>query len=229
MMENETINYHSSLGIVMQPILYSFRRCPYAMRARLAIAVSQQTVRLREIVLKHKPEELLAISPNKTIPVLQLNDNSDNSVLDESLEIMVWALSKNDPEQWLNADLDKMLALIDINDYEFKAWLDKYKYADRYPDNSPTYYRQQAEDFIALLETHLIKQQYLFSNNITLADMAIFPFIRQFASVDKPWFEQTGYNNVKLWLNKLIESDIFTHCMKKYPTWLVSGEEITFP
>ena len=229
-MVNETINYHLILGMVMQPILYSFRRCPYAMRARLALAISEQTVRLREIVLKHKPAELLAISPNKTIPVLQLTDEmGTDSVLDESLDIMVWALSQNDPEQWLSPAIGEMLDLIDINDYEFKPWLDKYKYADRYPEYTTDFYRQQAEEFIFLLESRLTAHPYLFSSRISLADMAIFPFIRQFASVDKTWFEQSEYSEVKRWLETLMKSDLFSNIMKKYPTWLESGEEIIFP
>ena len=210
----------------MLPILYSFRRCPYAMRARLAIAISEQEVRLREIVLKHKPAELLAISPNKTIPVLQIN-NQD--VLDESLEIMVWALSKNDPQSWLNDSLPEMLSLIDNNDYEFKSWLDKYKYADRFPEYDQAYYRDQAEDFLMILESRLQKKTYLFANHITLADTAIFPFIRQFASVDKKWFEQSPYLRVQEWLTELVNGELFINAMKKYPTWLESGEDILFP
>ena len=213
----------------MRPILYSFRRCPYAMRARLAIAVSEQKVQLREIVLKNKPAELLAISPNKTIPVLQLGKNGDQQVLYESLEIMVWALSQHDPEQWLDAPLEEMFLLIDENDYEFKPWLDKYKYADRFPEHNEAYYRDQAEDFLMLLENRLNNNTYLFSDHITLADMAIFPFIRQFASVDKIWFEQSPYLQVQQWLTRLIKCDLFMACMKKYPTWLESGEEFLFP
>jgi glutathione S-transferase len=215
----------------MLPILYSFRRCPYAMRARLAIAVSKQPVRLREIILKNKPAELLAISPDKTIPVLQILDQNNNTtqVLTESLEIMVWALHQNDPEQWLNGPLNDMLSLIDQNDNEFKSWLDKYKYADRHIEHEPNYYREQAEDFIMQLEQHLQHHQYLFSHNITLADMAIVPFIRQFASVDQEWFEQSPYVAVQKWLNTLINGPLFSDCMVKYPTWLSSGEEILFP
>jgi glutathione S-transferase len=214
----------------MLPILYSFRRCPYAMRARLAIAVSEQKVQLREIMLKDKPAELLAISPNKTIPVLQfINNNGKQEVLTESLEIMVWALVKNDPKKWLTAQLKEMLILIDNNDYEFKPWLDKYKYADRFPDYSQEYYRDQAENFLMLLEDKLTIQPYLFAQRPTLADMAIFPFIRQFASVDKIWFEQSPYSQVKKWLVALINEPLFNACMHKYPTWLDSGKEVIFP
>lgn len=226
----------------MQPILYSFRRCPYAMRARLAIAVSQQQVSLREIILKNKPAELLAISPNKTIPVLQLNNlentaehqttsiiEDNPNVLFESLEIMVWALEKNDPQGWLNGPLSEMLLFIDHNDFAFKPWLDKYKYADRYIENDKEYYRENAEEFLMMLEARLRNNQYLFGEHITLTDMAIFPFIRQFASVDQEWFEQSPYLAVQKWLDQLVNGDLFAVSMKKYPTWLVSGEAFLFP
>jgi len=214
----------------MTPILYSFRRCPYAIRARLAIAISQQKVQLREIELKHKPSELLTISPNKTIPVLLLNnDKTQDSVLTESLDIMVWALSENDPNQWLTRQLRDMLDLIDSNDYEFKPWLDKYKYADRFPEHSEEYYRDQTNDFLMHLEDRLTIQNFLFAARPTLADMAIFPFIRQFANVDKTWFEQSHYLHVKKWLTTLINDPLFENCMQKYPTWLASGEDVIFP
>jgi len=212
----------------MPPILYSFRRCPYAIRARLAIAVSEQSVRLREIILKDKPAELLAISPEKTIPVLQFND-AQATVITESLEIMIWALNENDPQQWLAPPMTEMLALIDCNDYEFKPWLDKYKYADRFPAYSEHYYRDRADDFLMQLETRLLATPYLFGSQISLADMAIFPFIRQFASVDTTWFEQSHYLRVKQWLATLLGSPLFVTCMEKYPTWLTSKEDISFP
>jgi glutathione S-transferase len=201
------------------------------MRARLAIAVSRQQVHLREIILKNKPAELLAISPDKTIPVLQITGqvNHADQVLTESLEIMVWALHQHDPEQWLNGPVNEMLALIDQNDYEFKSWLDKYKYADRHIEHDQTYYREQAEDFLMILEKRLHDHQYLFSDNVTLADMAIFPFIRQFASVNQTWFEQSPYVAVKKWLDTLLNGKLFFDSMKKYPTWLSSGEEFIFP
>lgn len=210
----------------MPPILYSFRRCPYAMRARLAIAVSKQQVQLREIILKHKPAALLAISPNKTIPVLQIDELN---VLSESLDIMLWALNNNDPQQWITPALDDMLLLIKSNDNEFKSWLDKYKYADRFPEHSEEYYRDQADPFLSQLENRLIEKRYLFADQLTLADMAIFPFIRQFAAVDAKWFEQSPYPRVRDWLVGLIESPLFVASMKKYPTWLDSGKEVTFP
>lgn len=210
----------------MPHYLYSFRRCPYAMRARLAIAYSKQNVQLREILLKEKPQELLQISPKGTVPVLQL---SNGEVLDESLEIMVWALSENDPEHWLNDNIHQSLTLIDENDFEFKAWLDKYKYADRFPENTETFYRQQCEDFLVKLEQRLKQHTYLFSNNISLADMAIFPFIRQFSGVDKTWFEQAPYPHLQHWLDNLVSSQLFISIMEKYPTWLSTNQSQTFP
>lgn len=210
----------------MTHTLYSFRRCPYAMRARLAIAYSQQQVQLREIILKNKPAEMLAISSKGTVPVLQL---SNGKVLDESLDIMAWALSHNDPDNWLASDLNQMLSLIDENDFEFKTWLDRYKYADRFPEFKESYYRDQCEDFLIKLEQRLTISQYLFSNQLSLADIAIFPFIRQFASVDTQWFQQTPYQNVKNWLDELINSENFHRIMHKYPTWIESKQEQTFP
>jgi len=190
----------------MAHTLYSFRRCPYAMRARLAIAYSQQQVQLREIILKEKPPEMLALSEKATVPVLQL---SSGEVLDESLDIMAWALSHNDPNNWLAGNLNQMLSLIDENDFEFKEWLDRYKYADRFPEFTESYYRDQCEDFLVKLELRLTVTQYLFANKLTLADIAIFPFIRQFASVDKQWFQQTPYHNLKIWLDGLISIVLF--------------------
>ncbi|WP_019612926.1 glutathione S-transferase [Psychromonas ossibalaenae] len=210
----------------MNHTFYSFRRCPYAMRARLALAVSLQTVNLREIILQQKPSEMLTVSAKGTVPVLQL---TDGTVLDESLDIMAWALEKSDPDGWLKNDLSEMLTLIDENDFEFKPWLDKYKYAERFPEYPVSYYRQQAEDFIFILENRLVNKPYLFGENISLADMAIFPFIRQFSGVDKNSFEQSPYVNVKTWLDNLINSSLFEQIMEKYPLWLESGEQISFP
>ncbi len=210
----------------MNHTFYSFRRCPYAMRARLAIFVSMQSVNLREIILQKKPAEMLLVSPQGTVPVLQL---TDGTVLDESLDIMVWALEKSDPEGWLTSDLPEMLTLIDENDFEFKPWLDKYKYADRFPEYPDSYYRSQAEDFIFKLENRLLNNSCLFGQKISLADMAIFPFIRQFAGVDKSSFEQAPYPNIKIWLNNLTHSSLFNQIMEKYPLWLESGEQISFP
>ncbi|MGS0692043.1 glutathione S-transferase [Shewanella sp. 30m-9] len=211
------------------PTLYSFRRCPYAMRARLGIFLSGQHVSLREIVLKHKPEPMLAASPKGTVPVLILQDGA---VIEESLEIMCWALMKNDPHNLLQRnDPQKQeiaKALIHSNDHSFKPWLDKYKYADRHPEHSKQYYRQQGEQYIAQLESILSKHPQLMGNQVSIADYAIFPFIRQFASVDKSWFDNSDYLNVQRWLKAQIESDEFSAVMGKYPTWLDCGESFAF-
>jgi glutathione S-transferase len=205
----------------MPNTLYSFRRCPYAIRARLALAVSSQSVFLREIILKNKPAEMLALSRKGTVPVLQL---SDGTVVDESLDIMVWALARRDPDNWLQGSLTEMLSLIDENDFEFKD-----KYADRFPEYPALYYREHAEDFLMQLENRLSNSPYLFGQQISLADMAILPFIRQFAGVDKDWFEQSAYPFLKVWLANFIDSQLFTSVMKKYPIWLESEQQTTFP
>lgn len=223
---NFAISYIDSNEVNMPNTLYSFRRCPYAMRARLAIAVSLQPVRLREIILKNKPQQMLDISSKGTVPVLQL---ADGTVLEESLDIMVWALERSDPQQWLNNNLIDMLQLIEVNDFKFKDYLDKYKYADRYPEHSAEYYREQAENFLAHLEERLQRNPFLFGEQVSLADMAIFPFIRQFAHVDSDWFAAAPYPFLQRWLNKLIEGPLFNSIMNKYPLWLDSEKEINFP
>ena len=202
------------------PILYSFRRCPYAIRARLAIKVSNIQVELREVLLADKPKALLDCSPKGTVPVLVL---PDETVIDESLDIMWWALTQQDPQNWLGStgtQRDKMNRLIDSNDTKFKQHLDHYKYADRFPEQSMEYYRQQAESFLLQLEENLRKNQYLITDKMSLADMAIFPFVRQFAFVDKKWFEQSEYKNLQIWLNNLLADKLFIEVMQKYSRWL---------
>ncbi len=204
-------------------ILYSFRRCPYAMRARMAIAISGVQVELREVVLKDKPQALLDSSPKATVPVLVLENNK---VIDESLDIMQWALQQSDHEHWLaNVDVE----LIANNDGTFKYWLDRYKYADRYPEESQLYYRQQAEITLSRLEQRLTQNNYLLNENISFTDIALFPFIRQFAFVDLDWFEQSSYPNLRSWLNKLIASPLFISSMTKYTPWENDSETVIFP
>jgi len=211
-------------------VLYSFRRCPYAMRARLAIANSHIPVELREVVLRDKPQQLIDISPKATVPVLLL---PDNTVIDESLDIMSWALKQNDPAHWFNSlsNEQKTLSqkLIANNDGDFKYYLDRYKYADRYPEHTQQYYRQQAEIFLVLLEQHLHQNGYLICNRITLADMAILPFIRQFAFADKAWFDQSPYSHIQAWLAEFIESELFQRIMVKYSAWQIGDDVTLFP
>ena len=210
----------------MTHTLYSFRRCPYAMRARLAIAYSGQSVQLREIILKEKPQEMLQVSAKGTVPVLAL---STGEVLDESLDIMAWAVSAHDPDHWLAGNIHGMLALIDENDFDFKPLLDKYKYADRFPKFTEREYRLRCEDYLIQLEQRLAKNNFLFSDKLCLADVAIFPFIRQFAAVDNTWFQQAPYPHLHKWLNSLLNSPLFESVMLKYPTWKVTQQEHTFP
>jgi len=198
-------------------ILYSFRRCPYAIRARLAITIAETVVELREIELRNKPEAMIAASPKSTVPVLLLN-NGD--VIDESLDIMLWALRHNDPGHWLDsAWMQDVGQLIQCNDGKFKYYLDRYKYADRYPEYPAHYYRQQGELFLAELESRLNRSQYLCSDHFALADAAILPFIRQFAAVDPAWFENAPYPDLKRWLDRFLTSRLFDTVMSKYSPW----------
>lgn len=199
----------------MKPLLYTFRRCPYAMRARLAIKVSRVEVAMQEVSLRAKPREMLECSPKGTVPVLKF---ADGNVLEQSLDIMQWALSINDPECWLESDQEKsneLMSLITQNDESFKPALDLYKYAVRFPEHSEAYYREQAEPFLADLNTRLSKDGYLLYGRYTLADIAIFPFIRQFCNVNPDWFYASQYNCLTQWLNCLLESELFQSVMQK--------------
>ena len=211
------------------PVLYSFRRCPYAMRARMALYASQIDVELREVHLANKPAEMLMVSPKATVPVLVL---SNNDVLDESLDIMKWALAIKDPHGWLTAfspkSIEQMEALIVENDTVFKQHLDRYKYAERFPDCSAESCRQQGEEFLAKLEQNLTGATYLFGAQPSLADIAIFPFVRQFAAVDRVWFEQSQYLQLQRWLRRLLETRQFSNVMQKFAAWKPGDNPIVF-
>ena len=197
------------------PILYSFRRCPYAMRARMALAASGVEVMLREVLLKDKPAELLAASPKATVPVLVL---SDGRVVEESLDIMQWALEHSDPLGWLeDTALDS--GWINECDGDFKHWLDRYKYAERYPESTPEDYRQQAEAFIQKLEHRLSVSDWVGGETANAIDVALFPFIRQFAGVDPLWWQQAPYPNVRQWLENWLNSALFSAIMAKHLRW----------
>ena len=181
----------------MLPVLYSFRRCPYAIRARMAICYASITVELREVSLANKPQQMLGLSAKGTVPVLQL----PSKVLDESLDIMHWALKQSDTNGWLRQEtVAQAEKLIKVNDGDFKNWLDRYKYWERFPDQTQSFYRGRAEEFIAVLEVLLNKHRFLLGDDICLADTAIFPFVRQFAFVDKDWFDAAPYPNLQKWL-----------------------------
>ena len=193
------------------PVLYSFRRCPYAIRARMAIIYAGIPVEIREVELKNKPQQFLDISPKGTVPVLEL---ANGVVIEESLDIMRWALAQQDTEHWLRVSVEAD-RLIQWNDGDFKQYLDRYKYADRYPDFSQAYYRQQAEVFLTELETQLTGSRYLCGNEFSLADVAIFPFIRQFAGVDSDWFRDSAYPALNRWLEAIVATDLFGRVMVK--------------
>lgn len=212
------------------PVLYSFRRCPYAIRARMALAYSGVRVELREVLLREMPASLLACSPKATVPVLLL---PDGRVIDESRDIMAWALAENDPQQWRptagDGARDACHRLIDENDHSFKQHLDRYKYADRHPQHPASVYRAGGERFLQQLERHLTQHGWLLGERMGLADIAIFPFVRQFALVDKAWFDSMPCPRLHAWLDHFLESALFLQVMKKYPPWQ-DGDSITlFP
>ncbi len=198
-----------------QPILYSFRRRPYAMRARFALLAVGIVVEHREIALQNKPKAMLQASAKGTVPVLVC---ADGQVIDESLDIMLWALQQHDPHHWL-AEKEPSLKLITENDQTFKLWLDQYKYADRFPEHPQNYYRQQGELFLQQLEAKLQTHSFLLSHQPQLADYAIFPFIRQFAFVDKHWFDSSPYPKLQLWLSFHLQSKLFLQAMQKHEVW----------
>lgn len=205
------------------PILYSFRRCPYAMRARLAISIADIKVELREVVLKDKAPEFLDTSPSATVPCLK----DGKRVLDESLHIMAWALAKNDPENWLIMPSNGY-QLIAQCDGPFKEALDRTKYTTRYPDCDPTEERAKASEFLRSWDAQL-GEGYLFGSHPTLADMAILPFVRQFANIDRTWFNTQSWDNIHSWLESFIDSTLFQDIFEKYPKWKHGDTATLFP
>ena len=196
------------------PVLYSFRRCPYAIRARLALRSAGIPHEVREVALRHKPPEMLALSPKSTVPVLHL---PDGQVLEQSLDIMLWALAQHDPQGWLSqAPMDDMLKLIQRNDEKFKPLLDRYKYPERHPEQPRQAYRQQAIDtLLADLDQILQSRACLLSEPPSLADMALLPFVRQFAQVDRAWWDGNEMSALRTWLSRLLETPLFEAVMVK--------------
>ena len=203
-----------------QPLFYSFRRCPYAIRARLAIASSGVSVDLREILLREKPDAFLQASPSSTVPCLV----TDDGVIDESLDIMLWALREKDPEGWLDMP-DEGFELIKRNDGPFKRALDRTKYAQRYPDSDPEEQRAMASAFLSELDQRI--GPWIFDRP-TLADFAILPFVRQFAFSDKPWFDAQPWPDLQDWLNQFLESERFERVMIKYEPWQEGDQPVSF-
>ena len=189
------------------------------MRARIALWYVDIRCEMREVVLRDKPQALIEASPKATVPVLVTDSGV---VIDESLDIMLWALEQRDPEGWLappEGDLESMLTCISRNDHEFKGHLDRYKYPNRYEDVDPLYHRAEAERFLADLDARLSTNDGLFGPTFCLADWAIAPFVRQFANTNRTWFDETPYPALKAWLERFLGSERFTSVMQKYPQW----------
>ncbi|QWD85671.1 glutathione S-transferase [Polynucleobacter asymbioticus] len=200
----------------MKPILYSYRRCPYAMRARMALKYAGIDVEQREIDFRNKPQSMLLVSPKGTVPVLCV----DELVLDQSLDIMHWALGKSDPSSWSGVDEQDAQRWIEKNDGPFKMLLDQYKYPNRFPDLNPEDVLNSAIDLMFdPMENALQSSPYLLGNRLSWVDVAIFPFIRQFAAVNPQQFEALPFPALKKWLKLHLESELFHSVMNKHPTW----------
>ena len=211
------------------PVLYSFRRCPFAIRARLALAVSGQVCELREVVLRNKPQALLQASPKATVPVLVLQGGR---VLEQSLDIMLWALQQRDPEGWLTpgeGDLEDMLALIAECDGPFKHALDRCKYPSRYPEANAEQARAQAVLWLQQLDGRLGRHRYLFGHRPALVDMAIAPFVRQFAGIDAAWWDAQPWTRLQAWLAQWQAGPLFESVMHKLPPWADGTLGARFP
>jgi glutathione S-transferase len=204
-----------------RPILYSFRRCPYAMRARLALLASGTVCEIREVVLRDKPAALIAASPKATVPVLVL---PGGQVIDESLDIMRWALGRNDPDHWLEGDDADLIA---ANDGPFKHHLDRAKYPGRYDESGD--HRALALALLAPLEARLSDSLYLSGDRPMLTDFALLPFVRQFAEIDRPWFDAQPLPALGHWLAHLLASDLFAAAMVRQPVWKPGDPPTMFP
>jgi glutathione S-transferase len=218
--------------ITTLPILYSLRNCPFAMRARLAIFKAKQSVNLRDVILSNKPIEMLQASPKGTVPILV----TYHEIIDESLDIMLWAFAQNDTNDLLHKDKKlhsikvhtDMMELIAKFDVEFKLCLENYKCAKRYHESNLIECRQACEKYIEQLERQLNKHQFLMSNNESLADIALLPFIRQFARIERQWYLNSPYPKLRNWLNNYLQSSMFTKVMAKYPLWKVNQPDVVF-
>lgn len=204
------------------PILYSFRRCPYAMRARLALLASDTDCEIREVKLSAKPPDMVAISPKATVPILQL---PYGRVIDESLDIMRWALVRNDPDGWLERS---DAALIATNDGAFKHHLDRYKYPNRH-DSDPIAHRDAAIALLQPLEERLAAAPFLSGSALGLTDAALMPFVRQFAETDRAWFDHLPLSRLRAWLARLVASVSFETVMVRLAPWKAGDTPTLFP
>tara|TARA_Y100001970_G_scaffold7723_1_gene8847 strand:- start:200 stop:853 length:654 start_codon:yes stop_codon:yes gene_type:complete len=208
------------------PILYSFRRCPYAMRARMAIHISSQKCEIREVLLRDKPPSMLEYSSKGTVPVLVLQSGE---VIDESLDVIDWALNLNDPNNWLRSkENEETKKLIEINDGEFKHHLDRYKYSKRYDNEDPEFHKKKCLKFIESVNNELSNSKYIFDDNISYADIVLLPFMRQFRIADMEWFDSLPYDNLKEWLSSFLNSPLLNSIMKKYDLWKEGDDLIIF-
>ena len=197
------------------------------MRARMALHVSNQKVEFREVLLRDKPQSMLDISLKGTVPVLLL-DSGD--VIDESLDVIDWALTQNDPLDWSRSKKSKKSELlIETNDGEFKHHLDRYKYSKRYEDEDPIHHRENCMNFINEIEDQLSITKFLYDDNLSIVDISILPFIRQFRIADMEWFDALKKPNTQKWLMAFLDSELFKNIMIKYPQWKDSDEKIYFP
>lgn len=212
--------------MLSSPILYSFRRCPYCIRAHMALKYAGLKIILRGVELKNLPPEALAVSPRATMPSLVIDKNK---YIDESWDIIKWAVQQNDPENWLgdnNEYLQAAEVLVKTNDYSFKENLDHYKYAVRFPDHPKQYYRQCGEEFLEELNEILKESNFLLDDHITVADIAVFPYIRQFAMVDKDWFYNAPYPPLQRWLKYMLATELFREAFRKHELWLPGHDDI---
>lgn len=212
-------------GPAVFPILYSFRRCPYAIRARMALAAGDIRCELREVVLRDKPPAMLEASAKGTVPVLVVGDR----VIDESLDVMHWALAERDPLLWNEGPDEETRILLEANDGPFKHHLDRYKYSVRHNDVDVHTERDQAAVFIAQLEARLEVGAYLTGDRSRLVDVATFPFVRQFAGVDKAYWQTAPFPHTRRWLAHWLASPLFARCMHKSPPWRPVDERVFFP
>lgn len=204
------------------PVLYSFRRCPYAMRARLALAISRTRAELREVKLSAKPPAMLAASPKGTVPVLVL---PDGRVLAESIDIMRWALANHDPENWLARDDTQLIAM---NDGPFKRDLDGYKYPERHGAAADAQ-RDRGLEFLQLLDQRLTAADQLCGPERGLTDAAIMPFVRQFAAVDPVWFAAQPLPQLQRWLSGHLASELFAAIMLRAAPWSPDDPPVAVP
>jgi len=199
------------------------------MRARMAIFKSSQTVLLRDLVLSNKPEEMMQASPKGTVPILVLGAGT---VIDESLDVMLWALNESDPKDLLHSyeenALPEMLTLVNEFDNVFKVRLEQYKCAKRYQEDNIEECRVACQQYLEHLEQRLSKHAFLMSDKESLADIALLPFIRQFARVERQWYLQSPYPKVRTWLNNYLQSAMFSKVMAKHPLWLDNQQEVFF-